>query len=254
MPDITLPMELYDSRRVKRARGRASTATRRWLCSWDDRYDYDLLPCEGKSKYTDGISSSDKSSADDRLICVSVDYEGVGAGKTVGMVTLPFDGCLVTAQYADVQQLVLGYQESALDEEWEGTHITVPVGSGRIYEDGTPCDDLVQMLVNMTVWRTKRFFLYTPWMRKSILEKSNTVNRLQYQQYSAETLRFDGARIRKRYDDELGALIMEVHYQFTEFAPGWNKRWVNGRWQRISPPLYNYSNFHELLGAQVWIS
>ncbi len=250
MADVTLPMELYDSRETEHARGRTSTGRRQWLCSWEGRYD---VVTEGRSKYTDGINAADYCEQDDRLICVRVHHKGVGAGKTVGGVTLPFDGAVVTAQYADVQQLVLGYQDAAPDDHYESSQITIPAGQGRVYEDGTVVDDLVPMQITLVHWTTRRFFVASRYLRQSILDARDKVNSMQFGEYPAQTLKFDGARINHRLDPETGLLIMEVTYQFTSFPPGWNRNWVNGRWQLVSPPIYATTNFNLLLGAGVVI-
>ena len=243
------PVELFDSRKVIRARGRGSTGIRKWLCDWSDRYNYNKLPCEGVSKYTDGIPDTDKCPADDRLICVKIEYEGHGPGYTAGGVTYPHAVCEVTAHYAEVDNIVVGYQAIAVNDEWEGTHITIPVGSGRTFDDGTPCDEFMQAIIPMTTWTARRYFLYSENVRENIVSKQGHVNNAAFLTYPAETLRFDTARMVMRWHENLGALILEVTFRFSYFPPGWNKRWVNGAWRSVNPPLYPSTSFVNLMSG-----
>jgi hypothetical protein len=237
-----LPIEVKETR-LSEEIPKNSTGERHWLCKWEDRFGT-WVPRPKKSIYTEDIPTPDVSAFENRLVAQRIKRKGVGVGKTVGGVKVPFDCCVVSVYYAERQAF-----GGTPEEDWTGSVKFEEISDGRFWEDGTPCDVPINIPIPQAVWRVKRYFVHHPTRRVAILSKMGQVNRYAFMGFRAESLRFDYPQIRTYPDDERGCLLDEVVFTFT-FAPMTHQvSWRRGRWMRTNIPFYASNDFNSMLGG-----
>lgn len=237
----TLPMELKDTRDTNQKR-EGSTGQRSWLCKWEDR-NGSWVPVPKRTRYSEGITEG---SADweKRLVCTNVKRQGVGAGKTIAGKAYPFDCCVVTAHYADVEAY-----DSDPEESIDGGMKVIEVGKGRTLPDGTPISIPIYQTVPTGTYRMSRYFVYHPARKRGLLEKLGTVNRYSWRGFRAETMRFDCANVDTRWDDSRNCFMDNVVLTFSFDGAGHNYIYENGVWVRPMPLLCPLISFNSIVGG-----
>lgn len=227
------PTELSGSPKSRERANLQSTGTRKWLTKWEDRFGTDSWTCPQirHSRFTDGLPASDVSSYEEQLVCQSVDRDGVGAGRTVDGILLPFDCCVVTAEYAEKQP----YNEEL--EEWPG-------GCGRVV-NGLVNGAWTVIPISQVQYTLTKYFVYNPLNASIVINYVDHVNTEGNwkRQFGRGTLKFNYPSITQFYDTTMGTLLQKIVFNFTYDPYGWNRYPVDGNWVDLPIQLYPYGSF-----------
>jgi hypothetical protein len=225
------PTELIESRESVQGLRRQSTGKRVWLCKWEDRFG-SWVPTPNVTQYTDGIDSSDIGGFESKLYAKAVTRKGVGAGRIFGEITLPYDCCMVTVEYAE--RNTVGSETISTN----GTgHVITITQSGETKNISLP---LGIIEINKTILMgTGHLALWFSGIGK--------VNTNACRGFDAGTLRFEWPPVKQYYESSIGADVEEVKFRLAHNPYGWNNINVDGVWVPSPIQLYDTIDFGSLL-------